>query len=428
MPPKKLNKNIEEITLDLTWQLRWWQKEFFQNYKKYNVLVIHRRWWKTVVAILFLLYRALQEEWTYGYVAPFRSQAKSIAWEILTKFANQIPWIEKNISELFIKLPNWSKISLFWADNQDALRWLDLKWVVLDEYAQMSPNVYSEILFPMLNAHENSFTVWIWTPKWKNSFYELYKKAKDDYYRYYTMYMDVYKTWLLSTKQLNEAKRTMDEDSFKQEYLLDWNVAIKWSYYWKEIDRLNNEWRIIYDLYDDKYPVYTAWDLWIDDNTVILFFQYIEWRIRIIEYFANNWEWLPFYKTILDSKEYVYAMHFLPHDVSVTEYSTWWSRGETFYRMFWADKIQVLKRHSVEDWINMVRELFPRMLFDKSTIEYLNKISEYRPKYNEKTWEYWKPIHCDYSDALRYAATAYVYYVQDYVDYDNFYVDYNNII
>lgn len=424
----KTKQTYDEITLNLEGMLRPWQKEFFENFKKYNVLVIHRRWWKTVVAILFLIYRALKEVGTYGYVAPFRTQAKSIAWDMLIKFTQQIPWVEKNISELFIKLPNWSKINLFWADNQDSLRGLDLKGVVLDEYAQMSPTMYSEILFPMLNAHENSFTVYIWTPKWKNAFYELYEKAKKDYYRYYTMYMDVYKTWLLSTKQINEAKRQQDEDSFKQEYLLDWEVAIKGSFYWKEINRLREEWRVQPWLFDERYSVYTAWDLWIDDATVILFFQYIEGKIRIIDVIEGRGEGLPYYKTILDSKPYKYDMHFLPHDVSVKEYSTWMTRLETFCRLLWYDTVQVLKRHSVEDWINMVREVLPNVLFDYSLNKYIDILSEYRPKYNEKTWEYWKPIHCDYSDAMRYLSQAYTYYVQDYVDYDVFTINYWDLI
>jgi len=425
---KKKITDYDEITLDLKNSLRDWQREFFENYKKYNVLVIHRRWWKTVLAILFLIYRALSEEWTYWYVAPFRSQAKSIAWDILIKFITQIPWCEKNISELLVKFPNWSKISLFWADNQDALRWLDLKWVVLDEYAQMSPNIYNEILFPMLNAHENSFTIWIWTPKGKNQFYELYMKAKWDYYRYYTMYMDIYKTRILSQKQINEAKRTQDEDSFKQEYLLDWDVAIKWSYYWKEINRLREDWRIINNLYDDRFQVYTSWDLWLDDNTVILFFQFIEWSIRIIDEFHERWEWIPFYKTILEAKPYRYAMHFLPHDVMVKEFSTWLTRLETFHRLFWYDKVQVLKRHSVEDWINMVREILPVCIFDYSLEEYLNILWEYRPKYNEKTWEYGKPIHCDFSDAMRYLCQSYHYHMQDYLEFDTFEINYSNLI
>lgn len=416
-----------DINLDLTNLLRPWQKQFFENAKSYNVLVLHRRAWKTVVAILFLIYKALQTKGSYWYITPFRSQAKSVAWEMLNKFVSQIPWTEKNISELYISLPNWSRITLFWADNQDALRWLDLRWVVLDEYAQMSKNLYSEIIFPMINAHTDWWTTWIGTPKWKNAFYDLYHKAITSD-KYYTMYLNVYETWILPEEKIQEAKNEQDEESFRQEYLLDWDVAIKWSYYWKQIQELRDKGRIISHLYDNALWVYTAWDLWVNDSMVVLFFQYYNWQIRIIDEYDAQWEGFPHFFDVLSNRKYNYIMHFLPHDIAVKELWTGLTRLETFQKMFWYDKTQVLKRQSVEDWINMVRQILPKCWFDASLEKYLNIICEYRPKYDEKTEEFGKPIHCDYSDAIRYLATAYNLFVETYEDYETFSINYDNLI
>ena len=169
---------MKEIKLDLTF-LRPFQKEFFKNFKRFNVLVCHRRFWKTVLAVLFLLFRATQEKGLYWYIAPTYKQSKAIAFDMLKKFADKIPWTKVNISELTIELFNWSKIRLFWADYPDSLRWLDLKWVVFDEYAQQPPSIYPEIIFPMINAN-NGWCLWIWTPKWKNNFYDWYSKAIED--------------------------------------------------------------------------------------------------------------------------------------------------------------------------------------------------------------------------------------------------------
>jgi len=434
------------MKIDLTSNLLEWQKDFFSNAKRFNVLVIHRRAWKTVVAILFLIYKALINVWDYWYIAPFRSQAKSIAWEkYIKKYIWSInKWIKNsnkwksnyllknkliiiNNSELTVKFPNGSTIRLFWTDNQDAMRWLDLKGVVLDEYAQMSSTVYDEILFPMLLKHwKEAFTVWIGTPEWKNIFYDVYQKAiKDD--RYYTSYLDVYNTDIFWKEQIEEAKENMEEDAFKQEFLLDWDVAIKGSYYWKQIEKNRKEWKTIENLYDKSEGVYTAWDIWVNDSTVILFFQYINWTIRIIDEEDSRNEGLPFYKDIVYSKPYRYIMHFLPHDIAVQEFWTWLTRIETFNRLFEEDA-EILVRQSVQDWINMVREILPNTYFDKSLEDYINIISEYRPEYNRKTWKYWKPIHCDKSDALRYLATAYNLFVQTYEDAETFVTDYKSLI
>jgi hypothetical protein len=82
---------------------------------------------KTVLAVNQLIKRAITDDknrGSYGYVAPFRTQAKSIAWEYLKRYTGPIPGREVNESELFVALPNGAKIRLFGADNPDALRGL----------------------------------------------------------------------------------------------------------------------------------------------------------------------------------------------------------------------------------------------------------------------------------------------------------------
>jgi len=376
---------------------------------------------------LFIIYRALSEKGTYWYLAPYRNQSKQIAWDILLKFINQIPWCKINNAELQITLPNGSKITLFWADNQDALRGLDLKGVVFDEYAQMSSTIYPEIIFPMLNAHENWWAVWIGTPKGKNSFYDLYYKALSSD-KYYTMSKDVYETELLSKEAIEDAKEEMDRESFEQEMLLNWEVSIRGSFYWKELAQLKKEGRILNHLYDPALPVYTVWDLGMNDRMVIVFFQYYQWQIRIIDEYDNSWYGFPHYKEELDRKWYSYIMHYVPHDIAVKELSTGMTRLETFQKMFGADKVQVLKRQSVEDWINMVRTILPKVRFDAGLEKYINILSEYRPKYNEKTGESGKPIHCDYSDAFRYLATAYHLFVAPIDEGETFTVNYDDFL
>jgi hypothetical protein len=85
----------------------------------------------------------------YAYIAPYYAQAKNIAWDYLLKFAE--PAIVKaNQSELWVELVNGAKIRLFGADNPDALRGLYLDGVVLDEYADMKPRLWGEIVRPLL--------------------------------------------------------------------------------------------------------------------------------------------------------------------------------------------------------------------------------------------------------------------------------------
>lgn len=419
------------LELDLAF-LRPWQKEFFKNYKQRNVLVVHRRWWKTIVAITFLIYKALITKGNYWYIAPYRSQAKQIAWDILIKICSNIPWIELNISELKATLPNGSIITLFGADNQEALRGLDLRGVVLDEYKDISKNFYSTIIAPMIRAYKDWWVIWIWTPWGKNQFYDIYQKALDNTDKYYSACWNIYDTWLLSEKDIIEAQEewtdeTWDDSSFRQEYLLDWDVSAKFAYYWKDISKIFKEKRVIDNIYDRALPVYTAWDLWLNDYMCIVFFQYFEWTIRIIDFYKNRTFWFSHYKEILDDKPYRYRYHFLPHDIKAKELWTWLTRQETFEKLFWYDSSLVVSRVSVEDWINAVRELFNKFYFDSSLIDYINKLSDYQPKI-DKEWNPWKPEHSDIADTIRYLALAYQEFIEIDESYEAVVLDYDNLL
>lgn len=420
-----------KLELDLSW-LRNWQKDFFQNHKLRNVLVVHRRWGKTIVAVTFLVYKALLNRGAYGYVAPYRSQAKQIAWEALSKICKNIPWVVFNISELKATLPNWSVITLFGADNQEALRWLDLRWIVLDEYKDISATLFSEIVAPMINAYKDGWVVYIGTPWWKNQFYDVYIKATERSEDYYVSYLNIYDTELLDWEQLERAKEDgtdehWDDSAFRQEYLLDWGVATKYAYYWKVISQMYKDWRFKDNIYDPSLTVYTAWDIGMNDYTCIVFFQYWKWTIRIIDYYENRGFAFDHYYEVLKAKPYKYKMHFLPHDITVKEWS-WNTRLETFNNLFGWETSHVLKRYGVEDWINAVRELFPSFVFDTSLVSYINKLSEYQPKLDKDKVPTNNPEHSDVADTIRYLASAHNQYIETLEEFDTFTVDYWNII
>jgi len=420
-----------KFNLDLSF-LRDWQKHFFENHKLRNVLVVHRRWGKTIVAITFLIFKALTIKGNYWYVAPYRSQAKQIAWEALNTISRAIPWMDFNISELKATFPNGSVISLFGADNQEALRWLDLRWVVLDEYKDISRTLYSEIIAPMINAYKDWWVTYIGTPWGKNQFFDIYEEAKSKPEDYYYSYLTIYDTNLLDEEQLKRAKNDgtdehWDDSAFRQEYLLDWDVATKYAYYWKQISEMYKEKRFVESLYDSKLPVYTAWDIWMNDYTCIVFFQYFEWMIRIIDYYENRWFSIQHYYDILREKNYQYKLHFLPHDIAVKEWGSGHTRLETFEDLFWYDKAFVLKRYWVEDWINAVRELFKTFIFDSSLIKYINKLSEYQPKLDKDKLPTNTPEHNDTADTIRYLATAYNQYIEEYEEYDTQVLEYDFI-
>ena len=142
-----------------------------------TVVVAHRRMGKTVGAINQLIHSAWKsgkKQSRYAYVAPTYSQAKRVAWDILIEHTRLYqPTI--NVSELRVDFAvgdyNW-RISLYGADNVDALRGIGLDGAVVDEVADINPRLYTEVLRPAL-AENKGFMLFIGTPKGRNAFKDL---------------------------------------------------------------------------------------------------------------------------------------------------------------------------------------------------------------------------------------------------------------
>lgn len=198
---------------------------------RFAVLVAHRRMGKTVLAVNHLIKRAIvdgKERGFYAYLAPFRIQAKAIAWAYLKHYTAPIPGLKVNEGELSIVLPNGVTIRIFGADNPDALRGLYFDGVVLDEVAQMKPEVWGEILRPAL-ADRGGWAVFIGTPKGVNLFSQTYDKAlelmgKGDP-EWVSMLYSVEQTHVIHDKELEALRQEMSENEFRQEFLCDFNAA-----------------------------------------------------------------------------------------------------------------------------------------------------------------------------------------------------------
>ena len=388
--------------------LRDWQKEYIKNKKRFNVLVVHRRAWKTVWAVLDEIITWTQEVWDYWYIAPTYKQAKKIAWRMIQKFWNQIWDFKYNSSELIVTFQNWSTISLFGAENPDSLRWLDLKWVIFDEYAQQPSWIYWEIVFPMINANK-WWVTWIWTPKWKNSFYKLYERAKKDD-RFYTVLLKHTDTNLLDEEQIEDAKAEMTEEEFEQEYNCSFDAFMKWAVYGKELKVAFDEWRVKKWIYQEWLWVYTFWDLWISDAMTILFVQVVWKELRIIDSYKNTWYWLDHYAEYCKSKPYSYIKHYFPHDIQHRELTTWMSRIETAIQLLWKN-CEIIPINTIESWINAWRLIFKYVWINEELEEFINDISLYHYEWDDNRQEFKKTPEHDwtshYADAFRYMATVF---------------------
>ena len=435
---KNVLPSKQRINLDLKFLTKW-QKNAFDNILKHrnSILIVHRRAWKSVLAIVYLIYKALhtpnKDLW---YISPFAHQTKAIAWEYLKQFSLAVPGVYINNSQLIVRFKNWSSIRLFGWDNPDSLRGLDLSTIVIDEYSDINPELYNRIIFPQINFHwEHWQTIILWTPKGKDHFYEKFIFAQKDK-GWYTLKLDVTQSWTLSKKLIKEAKDTIDDVQFKEEYMCSFDCAIKGSIYKDEIEALliKKEERIKWWLYNELLPVSVHYDLWLNDATAVVFTQYDWCKVNWIDYAEYEQKGFAFWVALLKEKGYKYDAFYLPFDAEVKEYWTWTTRAETFKKLTsWMWKTLVLKRQSLLDWINAVRQMFEVLYVDVTLLPQLDRLSMYEAEWDNKKQLFKKlnksqKKYSHLADALRYCASTHINKTKIVRTPKPFTVDYNNII
>ena len=252
---------------------------------RFSVIVAHRRLGKTVCTVNQLIKRALMDtsgSGRYGYVAPYRNQAKSIAWDYLKRFSAPVPGRSVNEGELAVDFPNGARIRLFGADNADAMRGLYFDGVVLDEVADMRPEVWGEVVRPAL-SDRNGWACFIGTPKGMNLFYELYALGQNTPGWASAVYR-ADETGVIAGQELEDARAVMSANQYRQEFLCDFsastdNVLIPIDMVSRAASRGLQEWDVrgapkvigvdVARFGDDRSAVCKRWGLWCQDIRVI---------------------------------------------------------------------------------------------------------------------------------------------------------------
>ena len=204
---------------DLKVELLPWQQEVFNDKTRFKVIAAGRRTGKSRLAAWMLIIYALQTNKGHVfYVAPTQGQARDIMWQTLLELAHPIVK-SSHINNLQITLINGATISLKGADRPETMRGVSLKFLVMDEYADMKPEVWETILRPAL-ADQKGDAMFIGTPMGRNHFYDLYQYgALGDDETYKAWHFTSYDNPLLDPSEIDVAKKSMSSYAFRQEFL-----------------------------------------------------------------------------------------------------------------------------------------------------------------------------------------------------------------
>ena len=228
--------------LDLGYRPRSWQMEAHRSPQRFKVIPVHRRGGKTELSLRQLVTKALQvppnrvtpviEPGQFIYLAPFLKQAKFVAWARLKQIvaplsaAGLVDISEGDLNITFVG--NKASIRLFGGDNPVALRGPGLDGVVVDEVAQIKPEVWYDVIEPTLVDRQG----WAWfigTPHGVNLFSDLFFQGQVDK-DWYAKSWTVHETQALPEAEVSRMEQrvlqgTYPENTWKREFLCDFTAS-----------------------------------------------------------------------------------------------------------------------------------------------------------------------------------------------------------
>ncbi len=410
-------------TIDIAYVARRQFLAFHRRPQRWACSICHRRAGKTVCAINDLIGRAASErkrDGRYAFIAPFYSQAKDIAWTYLKTYARPILAEPPRESELSVLLFNGARIRLYGADNPDRLRGLYLDGVVFDEFGDMVPSVWFDVIRPML-ADRMGWATFIGTIKGNNAFWKLWAGDADtgwpgavNHPEWFTLMLKASESGILPQTELDEMRASMGPDGYRQEMECDPNVAIKGAFYADEMRTMEAEGRICPIEIAKDVRVNTGWDIGYTDSTAIWFIQCIGRERRLVDYYEGSGKILTAYADVLADKRrqygWTYGEHFFPHDMGVHMLDSDKSRIEMM-RSKGVDG-EIVPAHDVLEGINAVRRMLGRTWIDPNRCKRgLDALRQYRRQWDDKLQDWKSHEYVDWTnhgcDALRTFAAGF---------------------
>jgi hypothetical protein len=197
---------------------------------RFRVVIAGRRFGKTRLALVMLIVVALRYAHTRNwYVAPTRPWAKDVAWEDLKNLlgvgrdGRGNPVVTQVMeTELTIRFKNGSQIQLKGACEPDTLRGRNVKLVVLDEYANMDPDLWPLVIRPQLSDRgKEGDALFIGSPRGFSHFKDLYDEVRgggkgSEWQAWHFTSLDGEN---ITAREILQAKNDLSLRDFRQEYM-----------------------------------------------------------------------------------------------------------------------------------------------------------------------------------------------------------------
>jgi len=375
-----------------------------------------RRAGKDVCAFNLAIRAALRKTQTIFYVFPTYNSGRKILWDAITNDGLRIldycplELADRNEQLMRLRFKNGSVLQVIGSNDYDtALVGTNAQFIIFSEYALQDPRAY-QFARPILTANDG-VALFLSTPRGRNHLYDLYQIAQHSPDEWFC-----YKLTVADTQHIRMAdiKREIDlgelsEGMVQQEYYTSFDQGQDGYFYMREIDKMRLDGRIGMVPWEPRFKVHTAWDLGINDPTVIIWFQIVGTTVHVIDYYSASNRSIDHFVNIVLNKPYVYGRHFPPHDIMVREQGSGLTRRE-MYKQLGINFSEVYKLDLL-DGIECVKSSMARIWIDEVKCkELIRHVSNYRQEWDPERKRYKAiPLHDDNShasDAMRYLCVA----------------------
>lgn len=239
---------------------------------RFWVHISARRTGKSFGASILALAKLLEPNQQIIVVAP-NFTLSSIIWDYVTDLIQElkIECERFNQKDKVIKLINGSTFRLLSANNRDSLVGRAANFLIVDEAAVIDDDEYfTRDLRPALSTFNDSRALFITTPRGRNNYiFDYFNRGADEHY---PEWGSALYTWRanprLSESDVEEARRIMSDQLFKQEY------ECEWSTFEGQIYGINDEKHLL-DLSDiqprdSRFDFIAGLDIGYRDETVFL--------------------------------------------------------------------------------------------------------------------------------------------------------------
>jgi hypothetical protein len=395
-------------------KLRYTPRNIFLPYhertQRFAAMVAHRRAGKTVATLGDILHRAqfcTLHRPQYGYIAPQYNQAKRIGWNYLKDMSRDLLARPPSESNLSVELYNGATVALFGADNPDSFRGLYFDGLVLDEYGNMPPSVWSMILRPTL-LDRQGWATFIGTPNGPNHFRDMWLRALKNPIRFFTSMLKVTDTGLISDAELAEMREDMTDEEYEQEMMCSFEAATRGAYFGADCAAAEAEGRVR-KLEPDPTQLNFVFDLGYRDDTTLWAWQERPDGYAMLRTESNNTKPIRFYidriNSICSHLGVSRGTVYLPHDARAKSLQT----GRSIVEQFIAEDIvpSIVPNLDINDGIQAARLIFKECVFDSAgTEEGFLALKSYHREWDEIKKMYKdSPVHdwsSHYADAFRY--------------------------